>query len=99
MPQSHLEGRRKQSQERGWSEVPGWKSRQGGKEVNIISYWGWEHRTEALRVSRRNGKSQPQEVGDGWTLQNVPETWEVRDSQDSKGGTFDEMTYHGVRHL
>jgi hypothetical protein len=25
------------------------------------------------------------------TFQNAPETWEVRDSQESKGGTFDEM--------
>ena len=25
------------------------------------------------------------------SLKNVPETWEVRDSQDSKGGTLDEM--------
>jgi hypothetical protein len=25
------------------------------------------------------------------TLQNAPETWEVRDFQDSKGGTLDEM--------
>jgi hypothetical protein len=24
-------------------------------------------------------------------VQNAPETWEVRDSQDSKGGTLDEM--------
>ena len=27
----------------------------------------------------------------GQTLHNVPETWEVKDSQDSKGGTLDEM--------
>ena len=25
------------------------------------------------------------------TLQNAPETWEVRDSQDSKGRTLDEI--------
>ena len=25
------------------------------------------------------------------TLQNAPKTWEVRDSEDSKGGTLDEM--------
>jgi hypothetical protein len=31
--------------------------------------------------------------------QNVPETWEVRDSQDSKGGTLDEMLYSGEREL
>ena len=33
----------------------------------------------------------------GGTLQNVPETWEVRDSQTSKRGTLDEMTYTGER--
>jgi hypothetical protein len=27
----------------------------------------------------------------GGTLQNAPETWEMRDSQDSKEGTLDEM--------
>jgi hypothetical protein len=30
-----------------------------------------------------------QEVGG--TFQNAPETWEVRVSQDSKGGTLDQM--------
>jgi hypothetical protein len=33
------------------------------------------------------------------TLQNAPETWEVRDSQDSKGRTLDEMPYIGEREL
>ena len=32
-------------------------------------------------------------------LQNAPETWEVRDSQDSKGGTFDEMPNSREREL
>ena len=32
-------------------------------------------------------------VGVGVGLQNVPETWEARDSQDSKGGTLDEVPY------
>ena len=27
----------------------------------------------------------------GGTLQNVPETWKIRDSQDSKGGILDKM--------
>jgi hypothetical protein len=27
----------------------------------------------------------------GGTLENAPETWEVRDSQDSNGGTLDEV--------
>jgi hypothetical protein len=36
----------------------------------------------------------------GWgTLQNAPETWEVRDSQDSNGGTLDEMLDSRVREL
>ena len=35
----------------------------------------------------------------GVTLQNAPETWEVRDSQDSKGGTLDEMPNSGEREL
>jgi len=35
----------------------------------------------------------------GRTLQNVPETWEVRDSQDTKWGTLDEMPYSGEREL
>ena len=47
--------------------------------------------SEALRVSRKNGSRQPWEVGGRGTLQNVPETREVRDSQDSQGGTLDEI--------
>jgi hypothetical protein len=35
----------------------------------------------------------------GVTLQNAPETWEVRDSQDSKGGTFNEMPNSREREL
>ena len=37
-----------------------------------------------------------QEVG---ILQNVSETWKVRDSQDSKRGTLDEMPYSGEKEL
>jgi hypothetical protein len=38
--------------------------------------------------------------GRGWgTFQNVLETWKVRESQDSKGGTLDEMSYSGEREL
>jgi hypothetical protein len=29
----------------------------------------------------------------GETLQKTRDTWEVRDSQDSKGGTLNEMAY------
>jgi hypothetical protein len=35
------------------------------------------------------------EVGVRGHFQNVPVTWEVRESQDSKGGTLDEMSYNG----
>ena len=31
--------------------------------------------------------------------QNAPETWEVKDSQDSKRGTLDEMPYSREREL
>jgi hypothetical protein len=60
---------------------------------------GWGKRTEALRTSRKNGNRQLWKVGGRGTLQNVPETWEVRDSQNSKGGTLDEMPYSGEREL
>ena len=43
-------------------------------------------------VQQKNVNRQPQKIG-GWGPhhhQNAPETWEVRDSQDSKGGTIDE---------
>jgi hypothetical protein len=52
---------------------------------------------EALRANRKNGNRKPQEVGGWGTLQDVPETWEVRDSEDSKGGTLDEMPCSGER--
>ena len=36
----------------------------------------------------------------GWgTLHNLPETWEVRDSQDSKGVSLDEMHESGESRL
>ena len=44
--------------------------------------WG-KGKTEALRVSRKNKNRQPQWLGGWGTLQNVPETVEVRDFQDS----------------
>ena len=46
-----------------------------------------------------NGNMQPLGVGGRYGLWNVPETWEVRNSQDSKGGTFDEMPYSGEKEL
>jgi hypothetical protein len=57
-------------------------------------WWGimWGKRTEALRGSRKNGNRHPREVG-GW---GDPPEWM---SQDSKGGTLDEMPYSGERDL
>jgi hypothetical protein len=49
------------------------------------------NRNEALRVNRMKGNSQPWEVGGGRTLWNVPETWEMIVSQNSKRGTLDEI--------
>jgi hypothetical protein len=59
--------------------------------------------TEAMRASRKNRNRQPGDIG-GWgqqgvTPQNVPETWEVRDSKNSNEGTLDEMPYSGEREL
>ena len=45
---------------------------------------------EVLKASRKNVNRQPQEIGVWGTPENAPETWEVRDSKDSKGGTSDE---------
>jgi hypothetical protein len=55
------------------------------EEGKMIRYWVGK-RTEALKASRKNGNRQLQEVGGGSTLQNVPETWEVRDFKDLQGG-------------
>jgi hypothetical protein len=96
MPQSHLEGRKK-AITRGQGE-PGYTRDREGK-WGTWSGIGREKRTEALRASRKNGNRQPWAVGGVGTLQNVPETWEVGDSQDSKGGTLDEMSYSGGRKL
>lgn len=56
-------------------------------------------RTEALGASRKNGNRSPQEVGGGGSPQNVPETREVRNNQNSNRGTLEEMPYSGKREL
>jgi hypothetical protein len=78
---------------------PGRVSRWGGRETGTWSGIGWGKRTEALRVSRKNVNWHPQEKGSWWALQDAPETWEVRDSQDSKGGTLDTMPNNREREL
>ena len=52
---------------------------------------GWGKCTEALRPSRKNENREPQKIGGWWTLQNSPETCNVRDSQVSRRGTLNEM--------
>jgi len=49
---------------------------------------------EALRAIRN---MQPCRVGGGRTLQKVPETWKVRESEDPKGETLDEVPSSGER--
>jgi hypothetical protein len=62
-PQSHLGGRRKQSQD-GGREGPGWESGEGGEEENMIKYWvggkDWSPEGQQKEWNR-----QPQEV-EGW---------------------------------
>ena len=52
-----------------------------------------------LKKNGKNGNKQPREVGSGGTLEKVSETWDVRDPQESKGGTLDEMHNSGERKL
>jgi hypothetical protein len=49
--------------------------------------------TETLRTSRKDRNRQPWEVGSRGTLEDELEIWDLRDSQDSKGGTLDEVLY------
>jgi hypothetical protein len=95
-----LGGRRKLSQRRreGHGRESGWRDGRG--EPNLV--FGDGKMTEALRTSRKNGNRHPQKVrggGGGETLQNIPETWEVRDSQDSEEGTLYEMPKSREREL
>jgi hypothetical protein len=53
------------------------------------------NRTEALRASRESGSRQLWQVGSGRTLRNVPETWDLKVSQDSGRGMLDKVPYGG----
>ena len=46
-----------------------------------------------------SGNMQPWEEGGGVPSRKIPKTWDVRDSQDSKGGTLDEMPHSGEKEL
>jgi hypothetical protein len=50
----------------------------------------WDKRTEALKANKKNGYRQPQEVrgNEMYQIQNVPDTWEVKDSQDLRGNAL-----------
>jgi hypothetical protein len=84
-------GREKKAITGGWGRRPGWEkgTRRGRGEQDQVL--GEENRTEFLRASRKNGNRQPWEVGGG-TLQNAPEAWEVRDSQNSNALKWREGT-------
>jgi hypothetical protein len=56
----------------------------------MISYWLGGKGLKPCGASRKNGN---REAGGGGPLQNVPEAWQVRDSQGSNGETLDEMPY------
>ena len=66
-----------------------WTGRGRGEHDQVLG------RGKGLRASRKNGTRHPQNVGGVvvGTLQNVTETWEVRDSLYSKGVTLDEMPH------
>jgi hypothetical protein len=58
-----------------------------GRKANLIWYWMREKdgSPENRQKEWKTGNLRKEEV-EG-TLKNAPETWEVRDFQDSKGGT------------
>jgi hypothetical protein len=51
------------------------------KMPQIKYFCNFKHKL--LRVSRKNGHRQPQEIVSWGDLKNVPETWEMKVSQDS----------------
>ena len=58
---------------------------------DIIRYCGEWGKTEALSGRRKNMNRQTLGVGGRGTLCNMPESWDLKDSQDSKGGILDEI--------
>jgi hypothetical protein len=94
MLQSDLGGRRKQPQGGGGSG-----KRDGGMKKGTLLVIEWGKGLKSLRASRKNGNKQPREIGGWGTLHNVPETWEVRDSQYLKKETLDEIPYIGDREI
>jgi hypothetical protein len=69
-----------------------WEDTGGGVRKKGILIWYWvreENRSpEGQQKNWKKATSGHRRLG---TLQNLPETWEVNNSQDSKGWTLDEM--------
>jgi hypothetical protein len=97
MPQFHLRERKKQSQEgEGRERHLGGKGDREGKRKT----WSGIRGEEQNWSPEGQQKESKQATLRGRRWGNPLEcTWEVRDSQDSKGGNLDEMYYSGEREL
>jgi hypothetical protein len=71
-------------------------TRRGKEEHRRERRWGSREEKHDWVLGGKHATSGGRRLG---ILQNVPETWEVRYSQDSKRGTLDEMPYIGERNL
>jgi hypothetical protein len=96
MLQSHVEGRRKQSRGKGGTWMRKGTGRVRGEHDQVLGWVEQDWSSEGQQKEWKQGTSRGRRWGDP---QNVPETWDVRDSQDSKRGTLDEMPYSGERKL
>jgi hypothetical protein len=71
-----------------------WEGDGGRQELDLVLCEG-----KGQKPWEPAGNRQPGEI-EGWgTFQNAPETWEVRDFQESKGGTLDEIPNNRERKL
>ena len=73
----------------------------GGSQVGMGTRSTREEHDQVLVRKKKNWSPEVQQkewkqaTYGGMASQNVPEPWEVRDSQDSNGGILDEMPYSG----
>jgi hypothetical protein len=96
MPQFCLREREESNHKWGGREGGTWKGKWmggvelgGGGELDLVVGEGKGQKPRGSTERMETGNLRKQEVGG--TLQNAPETWEIRDSQESKGGTLGEM--------
>ena len=75
----------------------GWDRRGKGEHDQVLG-WGIENKTEVLHIEWKQVTSGGRKYVFGVSLR-CTETLEVRDAQDSKGETLDEMPYSGEREL